>query len=156
VGRLYEIDPQTVFVVQFFSADSTTKYVIEEGTGRWFLDGEDPQPVDPRAWAESLLLLSNPRIEQIIARDIDDPSLYGLDPPETAVVIVRQGGLRSIEFHIGDVTPDGEHRYVSVILGSVITQDTNLYGVLSSRIDKIVALATDPVLEGAASNTPQG
>ena len=61
-------------------------------------------------------------------------------------MIVRQGGQSSIEFHIGDLTPDGNHRYVTVILGSLQNRDTNLYGVLTSRIDPIIALATDPVL----------
>jgi len=155
VGRLYDIDLRSVLLVQFFRGDDTTRYVIEDGTGRWFLDGETPKPVDSGAWAESLLMLTNPRMDQIIAYDIDDPTLYGLEPPDTVVVIVRQGGQRAIEFHIGDVTPDGNHRYVSVIAGSLVSGDTNLYGVLTSRIDPIIALATDPVLEGEASATPQ-
>ena len=155
VGRLYDIDLRTVLLVQFFRGDDTTRYVIEDGTGRWFLDGETPKPVDPGAWAESLLMLKNPRMDQIIAYDIDDPTLYGLEPPDTVVVIVRQGGEPAIEFHIGDVTPDGNHRYVSVIAGSLQSKDTNLYGVLTSRIDRIIALATDPVLEGEAGATPQ-
>ena len=147
VGRLYDIEPRSVLLVQFFRGDDTTKYVIEDGTGRWFLDGETPVPVDPGAWAESLLTLVNPRLDQIIAHDIDDPALYGLDPPDTVVVIVRQGGQTPIEFHIGGITPDGKYRYVDVIAGSMISEDTNLYGVLTSRIDPIIALATDPVLE---------
>ncbi|MCI0896676.1 MAG: DUF4340 domain-containing protein [Chloroflexi bacterium] len=147
VGRLYDIEPRSVLLVQFFRGDDTTKYVIEDGTGRWFLDGETPVPVDPGAWAESLLTLVNPRLDQIIAHDIDEPALYGLDPPDTVVVIVRQGGQTPIEFHIGGITPDGKYRYVDVIAGSMISEDTNLYGVLTSRIDPIIALATDPVLE---------
>ena len=154
VGRLYDIDLRTVLLVQFFRGDDTTRYVIEDTTGRWFLDGETPKPVDPDAWAESLLMLRNPRMDQIIAYDIDDPTLYGLDPPDTIVQVIRQGDS-PIEFHIGDVTPDGEHRYVTVITGSLQSADTSLYGVLTSRIDKIIALATDPVLEGEAGATPQ-
>ena len=155
VGRLYQIDTATILLVQFFRGDDATKYVIEDGTGRWFLDGDTPVPVDPGAWADALLMLSDPRMDQIIAHDIDDPTLYGLEPPGTVVVIVRLGGLAPIEFHIGDVTPDGGFRYVSVISGSVVSEDTNLYGVLTSRIDPILALATDPVLESEPSATPQ-
>ena len=155
VGRLYDIDPQSALLVQFFRGDDVTKYVIEDGTGRWFLDGETPVPVDPAAWADSLLMLSNPRMDQIIAHEIDDPALYGLEPPDTVIVIIRQGGLPPIEFHVGDVTPDGKHRYVSVESGSLVSEDTNLYGVLTSRIDPIIALATDPVLEGESSATPR-
>lgn len=155
VGRLYDIDPRSALVVQFFRGDDTTRYFIEDETGRWLLDRETPRPVDPGAWAESLLMLSNPRMDQIIAHDIDDPTLYGLEPPDTVVVIVRQGGQTPIEFHIGGLTPDGNHRYVAVISGSQPTRDTNLYGVLTSRIDPIIVLATDPVLEEEPNAAPQ-
>jgi len=147
LGRLYDIDLRSALVVQFFRGDETTRYFVDQGTGQWLLDGETPVPVDLSAWAQSLLMLSNPRMDLIIAHDIDDPTLYGLDPPDTAVVIVRQGGQTPIEFHIGDVTPDGNHRYVTVKLGGVAGPNTDLYGVLTSRIDPIIALATDPVLE---------
>ena len=155
VGRLYAIDLRSVLLVQFFRGDDITRYVIEAGTGRGFLDGETPKLVDPDAWAESLLLLINPRMDQIIAYDIDDPTLYGLEPPDTVVVIARHGGQSPIEFHIGGLTPDGNHRYVTVIAGSQESSDTSLYAVLTSRIDQIIALATDPVLEGAAGAAPQ-
>ncbi len=147
VGRLYQIEPRDILLVQFFRGeDAATRYVIEDGTGRWFLDGEDPKLVDPGPWAESLQTLLSPRMDQILAHNIDDPALYGLEPPNTVVVIPRLGGLSTIEWHIGDLTPDGQFRYVDVITGSLVSEDTNLYGVLASRIDPIIALATDPIL----------
>ena len=85
-------------------------------------------------------------MDQILAHNIDDPALYGLEPPNTVVVIPRLGGLSTIEWHIGDLTPDGQFRYVDVIVGSLVSEDTNLYGVLASRIDPIIALATHPIL----------
>ena len=146
VGRLYRIDVRDVLLVQFFRGEESTKYVIEDGTGRWFLDGEIPQLVDQEVWAEALLDLLSPRLDQILAHNIVDPAQYGLEPPDTVVVIPRFGGLSAIEFHIGGLTPDGKFRYVDVIAGSLVSEDTNLYGVLASRIDPIIALATDPVL----------
>jgi hypothetical protein len=147
VGRLYQIDPRDILLVQFFRGEeAATRYVIEDGTGRWFLDGEEPKLVDPSPWAESLQTLLSPRLDQIIAHNIDDPALYGLEPPNTVVVIPRLGGLSTIEWHIGDLTEDGQFRYVDVITGSLVSEDTNLYGVLASRIDPIITLATDPKL----------
>ena len=146
VGRLYKINPRDVLLVQFFRGEETPRYVIEDGTGRWFLDGETPQLVDQGVWAEALPNLLSPRMDQIFAHNIDDPAKYGFDEPDTVVVIPRLGGLQAIEFHIGDLTPAGQFRYVDVIAGSVISEDTNLYGVLTSRIAPILALATDPVL----------
>ena len=134
-------------IVQFFHGDDITRYVIEDGTGRWFLDGETPQLLDAAAWAESLVMMSSPRLDQILAHNIDDPAKYGLvEPDMTVAVIVRQGGEHAVEFLIGGLTPDGDHRYVRVVQGSLISKDPNLYAVLNSRIDPILALATDPVL----------
>ena len=146
VGRLYQIDARDILLVHLSRGEDVTRYVIEDGTGRWFLDGEDPKLLDQGAWAESLLTLLGPRIDQILAHNIDDPTLYGLDPPDTVVAIPRLGGLSVIEFHIGGLTPDGMFRYVDVITGSLVSEDTNLYGVLASRIDPIIALATNPIL----------
>ena len=146
-GRLYRIDPRSALIVQFFHGDDITRYVIEDGTGRWFLDSETPQLLDAAAWAESLVMMSSPRLDQILAHNIDDPAKYGLvEPDMTVAVIVRQGGEHAVEFHIGGLTPDGDHRYVRVVQGSLISKDPNLYAVLNSRIDPILALATDPVL----------
>ncbi len=110
VGRLYRIDVRDVLLVQFFRGEESTKYVIEDGTGRWFLDGETPQLVDQEVWAEALLDLLSPRLDQILAHNIVDPAQYGLEPPDTVVVIPRLGGLSAIEFHIGGLTPDGKFR----------------------------------------------
>jgi len=156
VGRLYEIDPRSVLIIQFFRGEEITRYVIEDGTGRWFLDGDKPLLLDPAPWAESLLPLMNPRMDLILAHGIDDPALYGLDEPDLVYVIVRQGGQQGIEIHIGDKTPDGKYRYVDVVVGSMLSEDTNLYGVLNERIDPIIAMATDPpVLAEEDGGTPR-
>jgi hypothetical protein len=156
VGRLYEIDPRTVLLVQFFRGEEITRYIIDETTGNWFLDGETPLLLDPRPWSESLLMLMNPRTDLILAHGIDDPALYGLEEPDTVFVIARRAGDTAIEVHIGDVTPDGKYRYVDVAGTSLLSEDTNLYGVLTSRIDPIIAMATDPpVLAEEDGGTPQ-
>jgi len=156
VGRLYEIDPRTVLLVQFFRGDEITRYITDEFTGNWFLDGETPLLLDPRPWTESLLMLMNPRSDLILAHGIDDPALYGFEEPDTVFVIVRQAGEPPIEVHIGDVTPDGKYRYVDVVSSSLLSEDTNLYGVLTSRIDSIIAIATDPpILAEEDGGTPQ-
>lgn len=154
LGQLYDIDPRSVALVRFTRGDDAIQYGTDDA-GRWYLDAETPKSVDTGAWAEALLLLSSPRMDQIIAHAIDDPTLYGLEPPDTVVLMLRQSGLPSIEFHIGGVTPDGNHRYVRVAADSLGSEDTNLYGVLTSRIDPIIALATDPVLEEEPNTTPE-
>lgn len=156
VGRLYEIDPRDVLNVQFFRGSDITRYIAEENTERWFLDGPTPLLLDSGPWAGSLSMLMNPRMDLILAHNIDDPALYGLIEPDTILLIVRQGDLQRIEVHIGDLTPDGQYRYVDVVRGSMPSEDHRLYGVLNSRIEEIIAVATDPpVLPEDRGGTPQ-
>ena len=156
LGRLYEIEQHSVLAIQFFRGENVTRYIVEDATGRWFMDGETPLLLDSVPWNESLSHLMNPRMDLILAHDIDDPAQYGLDEPNTVFVIIRRGGQQGIEVHIGDTTPDGNYRYVNVIVGSMLSEDTNLYGVLNSRIDPIIAMATDPpVLAEKDGGTPR-
>ena len=115
-GRFYRIAPREALIVQFFHGDDQIRYVIEEGTGRWFLDRETPQLLDAAAWVDSLLMMSSPRLAQILAHGIDDPAKYRLTEPDMIVaVIVRRGVANAIEFRIGNHTPDGEHHNVNVV-----------------------------------------
>ena len=120
------------------------------------MDGEVPLLLDAEPWTESLLHLMNPRMDLILAHDIDNPAQYGLDEPDTVFVIIRREGQQGIEVHIGDLTPDGKYRYVDVVVGSMLSEDTKLYGVLNSRIDPIIAMATDPpILAEQYGGTPR-
>ena len=59
-----------------------------------------------------------------------------------------------MEFHLGSLTPDGNHRFARV----VNTNDNNLYSVLTTRIDYIDGLATDPPYADGADDgeSPSG
>lgn len=137
-GRLYEVDIAAIRAIEVTSGDATATYFISE-TG-WMLDGQPPAPVSD-AFDDYLKLLGGPRINQLIAREVDDPEEYGLEPPETKVVVARAGEV-PVEFHLGSLTPDGKHRYVRVLN----TSDTSLYAILTTRIEGITSLATDPPL----------
>jgi hypothetical protein len=140
-GRLYDLDISLVRVVEITHEDTTVAYLLDESTGQWgvAVTPEDtPQPVNEQ-WLDSLNLLGAPRVDKILARAIDDPAKYGLDPPLTRI---RMGikGTAPVEFHLGSLTPDGNHRYARVIS----TNDKNLYAILTTRLDTIDGLATDP------------
>ena len=89
LGRLYEIDQHSVLAVQFFRGEDVARYIVEDSTGRWFMDGETPLLLDAVPWAEALLHLMNPRMDLILAHDIDDPALYGLDEPDTVLSLIH-------------------------------------------------------------------
>ena len=151
-GRLYDLDLSLVRVVEVSHEDATTTYVLDEGTGQWFVATEPSQPVTEQ-WLDSLSRLGGPRVDKILAHSIDDPAKYGLDPPVTRVQIGRRGSA-PMEFHLGSLTPDGNHRFARV----VTTNDNNLYSVLTTRIDYIDGLATDPPYADGADDgeSPSG
>ena len=136
-GRLYDLELETLRVVEVTHEDTMITYGLGPD-GQWLIDGDPPQPV-AEEWADGLALLKGPRIDQLLARQIKEPSEYGLEPPVTKVVLARAGAV-PVEFHLGDFTPDGEHRYARVLN----TGDTSLYAMVISRTDRIVELATDP------------
>lgn len=142
-GRLYDLDITLVRVVEVSHQDTTTTYFLDESVSRWFvapLDLEEGEPIPVSAeWLDSLNLLGGPRVDALLAHGIDDPAKYGFTPPVTKVIVARKGSS-PVEFHLGFLTPDGEHRYARVLN----TGDQNLYSILTTRIDTISALATDP------------
>jgi hypothetical protein len=147
-GRLYEVDTAAIRAIEVTSGEATATYFITE-TG-WMLDGQPPAPVTA-AFSDFVTLIGGPRIDRLLARDVEDPEMYGLEPPETKVVVARAGDV-PIEFHIGKLTPDSEHRYARVIN----TSDLSLYAILNTRIEGISSLATDPPLaDGQAEETPE-
>lgn len=159
-GRLYALDVSLVRVVEVTHAETTTTYFLDEGDNRWFMAPEDlaegePIPVSAE-WLDSLDLLGGPRVDKLLSHGIDDPAKYGFDPPVTKVIVARKGGS-PVEFHLGDPTPDGEHRYARVV-GSLNPEDQDLYSILTTRIDTIGALATDPPLDTEADDgeSPSG
>ncbi len=137
-GRLYSLDLSRVRVVEVSNEDATTTYFLDDSSGEWMVAGEPPQPVNEQ-WLASLTLLGGPRVDKLLSHDVDDPAKYGFDPPVTRVQIGLRGAT-PVEFHLGNLTPDGDHRYARV----VNTNDKNLYAILLTRLDAIGVLATDP------------
>ena len=156
-GRLYDLDIAQVRVVEVSHENTTTTYFLDESVGRWFVAPEDldegePIPVSAE-WLDSLSLLGGPRVDELLAHGVDDPAKYGFDPPVTKVIVARRGA-GPVEFHLGDLTPDGEHRYARVFN----TGDQNLYSIRTTRIDTIGPLATDPPFstEAGDEESPSG
>ena len=137
-GRLYQLEIDTVRVVEVSHLEETTTYFLNPDTGLWTVDEEQGRTVDD-GWLDTLQLLSGPRVDKILAREIEDPAEFGLEPPQTRVVLARRGGA-PVEFHLGDLTPDGEFFYARVLN----TNDRNLYAIRTSRLADIPTLATDP------------
>ena len=137
-GRLYDLEIEVIRVVEVTHEDTTVTYGLGP-EGQWLIDDEPPQPV-AEEWVERLAMLQAPRVDKLLVRQLKEPAEYGLEPPVTRVVVARRGDV-PVEFHLGDSTPDGDHRYARVLN----TGDTSLYAILNSRTEPITALATEPL-----------
>lgn len=83
---------------------------VRRGTGWYFQDPPD-LPVNLDRWGGVVLLASGPRSRRLLAERVEDPSRYGLDPPQGRIRISLAGGP-TLTVLLGDLTPDGTGQYV--------------------------------------------
>lgn len=130
--QLSEDDISTIEVSHL--ADSVGFYKTEAGT--WSFDDPDEIPPDFRRWGGITLLLSGPQTKRdltAVKATIDDPAQYGLDSPDTIVNVGLTAG-RTLEFRLGDPTPDGGHHYAQVIGFDELFTIANAWGEVISRL----------------------
>ena len=97
--------------------DETKSVVFDKdpGRGKWFIvNGEEREEVYRHRWAGTPLLLSGPKVDRVLGETIENPTQYGLDPPETVIVITEETGL-SYEFWLGNLTPDEGYSYMRLV-----------------------------------------
>ena len=134
---LFKIDETDIAHIEVVYQDEAIEFAREPGSHQWNIVGDPSYPVFQERWAGTTLLLSGPRVNRGLRQTIDDPSQYGLDPPESIVRIADIAG-NSFEFHIGNPTPDGRNQYVRLV------GDQALYTVPSIWADVVNRLAYDP------------
>ena len=93
--------------------------------------------IAPADWPDAHRLLDNPRADNVIADEFDDPQNYGLEPPR-AIVCVGTLGDQLHEFYLGNPTPDGRSRYALTV------GNPALFTVPASWADSLERLAADP------------
>ena len=93
----------------------TVVYDKDLGRGKWFIvEGDRREEVYQERWAGTPLLLSGPKVDRVLGQTIENPVQYGLDPPETVIVITEETGL-SYEFWLGNLTPDEGYSYMRLM-----------------------------------------
>ena len=93
----------------------TVTFGKDQGRGKWFIvDGDEREEVYQNRWSGTPLLLSGPRVNRVLGETIENPAQYGLDPPETTIVITEETGL-SYEFWLGNLTPDEGYSYMRLV-----------------------------------------
>jgi tetratricopeptide (TPR) repeat protein len=135
---LYRMDEDSIVRIEVSSAGHTVRYEKKPGTEEWYIQKNNRgTPVLEGRWAGTPLLLSGPRVNCVLADNIDDPASYGLEPPETKFLVVdRVGG--SIEVHLGIPSPDEDYLYARLV------GNPKLFTMPTSFAKWLTGLATDP------------
>ena len=134
---LFKIDDGAITHIAATHKDQTVNYDKKPGSSKWYIQ-EDPEvPVFLDKWSGTTLLVSGPRVNRVLADNIDDPAAYGLDPPETKIQVTDRNG-NGFEFHLGIPTPDDKNQYARLV-GS-----PKLFTVPAIWAQVITQLATEP------------
>lgn len=148
-GRLFDLEIEFIRVVEVTAGESTAVYFLEGD--RWLVSDEPP-PVDletsapvSEEWPQWLFTLAALRIDEIVEQQVMDReteklAMYGLDSPAVRVVFARRGQA-TVEFLLGDSTPDGDSYYAR----SVNNNDERVYSIKKSRLEGITGLAANPL-----------
>ena len=147
--RLFQLTDEDLVYFEVSSAGQAATYEKQVGTGQWYILGETEVPVYPGKWGETPVLISGPRVDQVIADTFDNPKQYGLDPPQTTVRITQRD-LRVLEFHLGDSTEDGKYLYARV------AGQPELFAMPKVRAQHIIDLATQPPYPPESENGTPG
>ena len=147
--ELLNVGKQDVARIEVTVDEETLHYVWDSVSEAWYLfdqaEGateEDDVRIPDELWNNRDVLLENPDVVDTVTENLKDPEEYGLDP---AAVRVWVGFNRNKahEFFLGDLTPDGRHRY------ALTSGQTELFTVPAEWASAVEELATDPPLPPA-------
>ena len=146
---LYKVDDEDIVHITVSHGGQTVSYDKKPGSEQWFIQDNPPVLVVQTKWSGTPLLLSGPQVSRTLAPEIDNPAAYGLEPPQTRVVVTVRGGL-TYEFHMGTPTPDGQNQYARLV------GDPALFTVPEIWARVINDLATKPPRPPAEGATKPG
>ena len=99
---------------------------------QWFFE-DTGEPVNMDRWGGITLLLTGPQAARVLQEQIDNPAEYGLDPPETYIIVTLEGG-RQASVLLGNMTPDGISHYAQVEGYSPLYLVTSTWGSVLNRL----------------------
>lgn len=134
---LYRMDDRSLANISVTHQGQTVEYSKKPGTFDWYIQGTLGTLVFQDQWGGKPLLLSGPKVSRVLADELDNPANFGLEPPETQVIISDRSG-NTIEFHLGDATPDSVDQYARLVGEDALFTVPIVWG------DVVNSLATDP------------
>ncbi|MCH7969418.1 MAG: DUF4340 domain-containing protein [Chloroflexi bacterium] len=109
----YTLAPDDLRNIEIQTGDLSTSWSLREGTRRWYFDDLEDIPADLYRWGGITQLLGGPRTQRVLASEIDDESLYGLDAPSASITVTLRDGSR-VKLFLGDRTPDQVNHYARI------------------------------------------
>ena len=132
----YTLAPEDLRNISINTGEKVTSWSLRENLSRWYFDDLNDVPADLFRWGGITQLLGGPRTQRVLAQEIDDVSLYGLDDPSaTFAVTLRDDSI--VTLLLGDLTPDGVNNYARVEgFPQLVLVDSSWGRVLERLVDE--------------------
>ena len=134
---VWSMEEGDITYIRVTHGGQSVEYARDSGSYQWMILGDPDYPVFQQRWGGTPLLLSGPKADRGLKETIENPADYGLDPPESAVMVRDYAG-NTIEFHMGIPTPDNTNQYARLV------GDDGLYTLPKVWADVVNRLALDP------------
>lgn len=131
----YQVSFEDIVSIEVYAEENSETF-SKNDKGEWVIDRLGDIPPSHMRWGGIVLLLSGPQTRRdfsTVRPIIEDPSEYGLDDPHLTVKIGLTAG-RSLEFRLGDETPDGEQHYGQVVGFPQLFLITSIWGEVLARL----------------------
>lgn len=131
----YQVSFDDIISIEIYAGENSETFSKNE-RGEWVIDRLDDIPPSHMRWGGIVLLLSGPQTRRdfsTVRPVIDDPAEYGLDDPHLVVKLGLTAD-RSLEFRLGDETPDGEQHYGQVVGFPQLFLITSIWGEVLARL----------------------
>ena len=131
----YQVSFEDIVSIEVYAEENSETF-SKNDKGEWVIDRLVDIPPSHMRWGGIVLLLSGPQTRRdfsTVRPIIEDPSEYGLDDPHLTVKIGLTAG-RSLEFRLGDETPDGEQHYGQVVGFPQLFLITSIWGEVLARL----------------------
>lgn len=109
----YTLPEGDIARVEIDSPNGVMAFELDQVENYWIFAGDATMPVDRGRWNGITTLLGGPRSQRQLESSFGDPSLYGLETPDTIVTIGLKDGS-SVRLFLGDETPDRAGNYAQL------------------------------------------
>jgi hypothetical protein len=109
----YTIPETDIVRLDIDSPTGVMAFELDQENNYWIFAGDETMPVDRQRWNGITTLLGGPRSQRELESSFGDPSLYGLETPDTSVTIGLKDGS-FVRLFLGDETPDRSGNYARI------------------------------------------